>query len=143
MASKTARAKTALAEYVVPALKLLPAKMGLPQAQLMLLAIGLQESDFLHTTQIGGGPARGYWQFEKLAVQDVLTRAGSKAAAKRVCDALHVSADTDSVYGALAGNHVLAAAFARLNLFNDPHPMPATEVTKKGSHHQQRPARGT
>ncbi len=47
-----------------PAMALLPARMNTPAADCMLLAIGLQESRFVHRRQIGG-PARGFWQFEK------------------------------------------------------------------------------
>ena len=51
-------------DAVRPALALLPAAMNTPQARCMLLAIGLQESRFVHRRQIGG-PARGFWQFER------------------------------------------------------------------------------
>ncbi|MCV6902125.1 MAG: hypothetical protein NTT76_05400, partial [Achromobacter xylosoxidans] len=49
---------------ISPALALLPAGMDTQAAHVMLLAIGLQESRFTHRQQIGG-PARGFWQFEK------------------------------------------------------------------------------
>ena len=48
---------------IEPALLLLPERMRTDQAKVMLLAIGLQESRFVHRRQIGG-PARGFWQFE-------------------------------------------------------------------------------
>ena len=51
-------------DAIRPALALLPAAMDTPQARCMLLAIGLQESRFVHRRQIGG-PARGFWQFEQ------------------------------------------------------------------------------
>ena len=51
-------------DAVRPAMALLPARMDTPEADCMLLAIGLQESRFVHRRQIGG-PARGFWQFEK------------------------------------------------------------------------------
>ena len=41
-------------DAVRPALALLPAAMNTPQARCMLLAIGLQESRFVHRRQIGG-----------------------------------------------------------------------------------------
>ena len=46
---------------IEPALLLLPARMESPQAVVMLLAIGLQESRFTHRRQIGGPvhPPRG------------------------------------------------------------------------------------
>jgi len=45
---------------ILPALAILPAKMDTPQARVMLLAIGLQESEFAHRRQMGNGPARGF-----------------------------------------------------------------------------------
>lgn len=50
---------------VAEALLLLPAKMTSPQAELMLLAIGLQESELKHRRQHGNGPARSLWQAEQ------------------------------------------------------------------------------
>ena len=47
------------------ALLLLPAKMTSPQAEVMLLAIGLQESQFEHRCQLGNGPAKSFWQGEQ------------------------------------------------------------------------------
>ena len=54
-----------LLRYTLPsAFALLPPAMDTPDARVLLLAIGLQESKFSHRLQIGG-PARGYWQFEQ------------------------------------------------------------------------------
>ncbi|WP_322786536.1 hypothetical protein [Advenella kashmirensis] len=50
-------------QLIDTSMQLLPARMDSAQARVMLLAIGLQESRFTHTHQIGG-PAHGYWQFE-------------------------------------------------------------------------------
>lgn len=41
-----------------PALALLPATMDTPEARIMLLAIGLQESRFEHRRQLVGNPTR-------------------------------------------------------------------------------------
>ncbi len=49
----------ALASAVVPALSLLPGKMDTPEARVMLLAIGLQESHLTFRRQRPTGPARG------------------------------------------------------------------------------------
>src|SRR3546814_6857126 len=64
----------------------------------MLLAIGLQESRFLHRAQIGG-PARGYWQFERGGVHGVLSHHASKAEAGKLCAALDYAPSEDIVYG--------------------------------------------
>lgn len=114
-----------LADAMVPAFALLPAKMDSPAARCQMLAIGLQESRFIHRRQIGG-PARGFWQFERLGgVRGVLTHAGTKGHAQAVCKARGVPATADAVYEALDKDDVLAAAFARLLLWSDPKPLPA------------------
>lgn len=50
---------------IEPALLLLPAKMESPQAVVMLLAIGLQESRFAYRRQMRNGPAKSFWQAEQ------------------------------------------------------------------------------
>lgn len=46
-------------QLIDTSMELLPAKMDSVKARVMILAIGLQESRFEHTHQIGG-PAHGY-----------------------------------------------------------------------------------
>ena len=110
---------------VAEALLLLPAKMTSPQAELMLLVIGLQESRLTHRRQIGG-PARGLWQFERGGgVAGVLRHAASREHALSVCDAIRVAPVPEQVYQRLEHDDVLAAAFARLLLYTDPARLPA------------------
>lgn len=110
---------------IAPALALLPAKMSAPQAEVMLLAIGLQESRFEHRRQIGG-PAVGFWQFEQGGgVRGVLTHPSSRDHAAEICRARGIPASASAVYSALATDDVLAAAFARLLLWTDPAALPA------------------
>lgn len=107
-----------------PALALLPDRMDTPEARVMLLAIGLQESRFLHRRQIKG-PARGFWQFEMGGgVRGVLNHDATFAHAQKVCAARNVWPKPDSVYQDLERDDVLAAAFARLLLWSDPKPIP-------------------
>lgn len=107
-----------------PALALLPPGMDSVKARVMLLAIGLQESRFEHRRQIGG-PARGFWQFERGGgVVGVLSHASSKAHALRICEARGVKPIAADVYEALDDDDVLAAAFARLLLWTDPKALP-------------------
>ncbi|CAB3712544.1 hypothetical protein CEY09_30335 [Achromobacter marplatensis] len=109
---------------IKPALALLPAKMDTPAARVMLLAIGLQESRFVHRRQIGG-PARGFWQFEKGGgVLGVLTHPSSRDAAHNLCAVRNVAPLSASVYAALETDDVLAAGFARLLLWTDPWRLP-------------------
>ncbi|MGV2866780.1 hypothetical protein [Achromobacter sp. AGC39] len=115
----------AICDYTVsPALTLLPPAMDTPQARVLLLAIGLQESRFLHRRQVGG-PARGFWQFEQGGgVRGVLTHAATYGPARRFCAARDVAATADAVYSALEADDVLAAGFARLLLWTDPRRLP-------------------
>ncbi|MDX3986256.1 MAG: hypothetical protein QHC88_13475 [Achromobacter sp.] len=115
----------AICDYTVtPALTLLPPAMGAPQARVLLLAIGLQESRFLHRRQVGG-PARGFWQFEQGGgVRGVLKHAATYGPARRLCAERDVAATAGAVYTALEADDVLAAGFARLLLWTDPHRLP-------------------
>lgn len=113
-----------LRDMIRPALAMLPARMTGPQADVMLLAIGLQESRFRHRRQIRG-PARGYWQFEQGGgVRGVLVHPATRAHARRICEARDVLPQSSEVYAALEYDDVLAAAFARLLLWSDPEPLP-------------------
>ena len=110
---------------VAEALMLLPAKMTSPQAELMLLAIGLQESRFEHRRQIGG-PARGFWQFERAGgVQGVLRHSATALLAKAVCKERGVEPTSTEVYGRLEHDDLLACAFARMLLWTDLQALPA------------------
>ncbi|OCZ64291.1 hypothetical protein A7P23_27535 [Achromobacter xylosoxidans] len=114
---------------VSPALALLPTRMDTPGARVMLLAIGLQESRFTHRQQIGG-PARGFWQFEKGTrasrggVWGVFLHAASKGHLAALCKARSVACDPDAIYAALEYDDVLAAGVARLLLWTDPKALP-------------------
>ena len=108
-----------------PALNLLPERMTSDRAIVLLLAIGLQESRFTSRIQIGGGPGRGFFQFERGGgVAGVLRHPVSRDAALRVCEARGVAPVPAQVYWRLESDDVLAAAFARLLLFTDPAPLP-------------------
>lgn len=124
--------KEIIGAAVDPALARLPAKMDTPAARVMLLAIGLQESRFLHRRQIGG-PARGFWQFERGGgVRGVLTHPASRDHAYRVCAARGVDPVAAAVYPALEADDVLAAAFARLLMWTDAWRLPAVGDTQGG-----------
>ena len=119
------------AAAIAPALALLPARMNSPQAEVMLLAIGLQESGMIHRRQIGG-PARGIFQFEQGGgVAGVLRHPASASYARGVCAARKVNPEPGIVWVELEHDDILAAAFARLLLWTDPAPLPAVgEVAK-------------
>lgn len=111
---------------IAPALALLPARMSSPQAEIMLLAIGLQESRLIHQHQIGG-PAHGLWQFEEYGgVKGVFRHPASKELALMVCRARGIKPTINDLFEALDDeDDVLDAAFARLLLWTDPRPLPA------------------
>lgn len=121
--------KAVIERAIDPALALLPARMDTPAARVMLLAIGLQESRFEHRRQIGG-PARGFWQFEKGSrasrggVWGVYLHPASKGHLAVLCKARSVACDPDAIYAALEYDDVLAAGVARLLLWTDPKALP-------------------
>lgn len=113
---------------ILPAFSLLPPAMSSKAALVMVLAIALQESGAEHRRQIGG-PARGYWQFERGGgIMGVLTHKATAEYAASVCAALDYPADTLAVYTAVEHNDILAATFARLNLWWLPQPLATNEA---------------
>jgi hypothetical protein len=117
--------KTVIDAAITPALGLLPANRDTREARVMLLAIGLQESRFVHRRQIKG-PAVGFWQFERGGgVRGVLAHASSWADARAVCAIRDVEPTSTGVYNSLAHDDILAAAFARMLLWTDPQRLPS------------------
>ena len=103
----------------------LPHRFASREAAVMLLAIGLQESRFEHRRQIGG-PAMGFWQFERGGgVAGVLSHPASAKYARAVCAIRGRAAHDADVYNGLDDDDLLACAFARLLLYTDPKPLPA------------------
>lgn len=118
--------------YVLGGLSFLPDKMNTPESRAMLIAIGTQESAFAHRFQLGG-PARGFWQFEKGGgIKGVLTHSTTKNYIMGVCEALRVPATDDDCYQAVAYNDYLACCFARLLLYTLPAKLPLKGESQKG-----------
>lgn len=104
--------------------EVLPGKFDSTAATVMLLAMGLQESRFQHRQQIGG-PARGFWQFERGGgVVGVLTHPASSKYAVAACAIRGVKPSSTEVYRAIRDDDLLACAFARLLLWTDPKALP-------------------
>lgn len=120
--------------YVMPfAFALLPGSMNTPEARAALLAIGLQESEFVYRRQQGNGPARGFWQFERGGgVRGVLEHPATSLHAKHVCAELRYPARPDDCHAALADNDVLACCFARLLLWTLPGMLAPRENPERG-----------
>jgi hypothetical protein len=123
---------------VIPdALALLPGRMTSHEARAMMLATGLQESEFNarrqggHGVRPGNGPARGFWQFEKLGgVLEILTATDTRPYVLPVLDLLLYgpqatrAQEAATCHAAIEHNDVLAAVFARLLLWRDPRSLP-------------------
>ena len=110
---------------IIPiALSLLPQDMGSTPARAMLIAIGLQESRFDHRRQLGDGPARGYWQFEKTGVRGVLTHPSTQKTIEPILEIMNYPPDVAVVHAAIEHNDVLAAVMARLLLWTLPGSLP-------------------
>lgn len=123
----------ALSTAIVPALALLPGKMDTPQARVMLLSIGLQESHLTYRRQQPTGPARGLWQCEqgtqasRGGIWGLYLFPSTSAALADLCAARGISHDAVEIYSALEHDDILAAGCARLLLFTDPKPLPAVD----------------
>lgn len=115
-------------QHIAPGLGLLPAHMDTMAARAMLVAIGLQESRFEHRQQIGG-PARGWWQFERAGICGVLTHSATKDIIADVCARLAIPPVEIFCYQLVAYHDALAACFARLLLWTLPYRLPAEEET--------------
>jgi hypothetical protein len=134
----TADLDAVLRHAVMPALVLMPEYISVGiEAQVMLLAIGLQESQFLAREQGGGGPARGFWQFEqgteasRGGVYGIYLHEASCDVLLDCCDARKVAFDPEAIYKAIELDDVLAACCARLLLYTDPYALP--DVGYEGS----------
>ncbi|WP_186191136.1 hypothetical protein [Burkholderia gladioli] len=117
------------------ALAILPGAMDTPAARVMLLSIGQQESGFSTRVQMGGGPARGFWQCEQGTQQSrggiwgVYLHPASHYWLSVLCGVRGVSFTPGAIYQAVATDDVLAAGVARLLLFTDPKVLPPVTDT--------------
>lgn len=120
--------------YTIPAaLALLPGAMGSREARAMLLAIGLQESRFQHRRQMGNGPARGFWQFERAGgVAEILQNSSTKPIIEPIVNMFLFTPTPLACHEAIQNHDVLAVCFARLLLWVDPRPMPSPIEHEKG-----------
>ncbi|BAU76118.1 hypothetical protein [Metapseudomonas furukawaii] len=113
---------------VAEALALLPAPMSGAQAEAMLLAIAMQESELRYRRQHGNGPARSLWQAERGGgmVSGLLRYHDHRVRdlAVGLCAVRGVSPDAMSVWTAIEHDDVLAAGLARLLLWTDPARLP-------------------
>jgi hypothetical protein len=130
-------------KFLLPAASnLFPAYLHTPEAMAMLLAIGMQESDFIHRQQLIGhhrnwwesvkGPARSFWQFELIGIQGVLEHPATRSMAITLCQRFGYPIDAGVLHRAVTHNDLLAAGFARLALYRLPYPLPARDQDENG-----------
>jgi hypothetical protein len=113
---------------VIPAAyALLPPIMHAPPATAMLLAIGLQESRFEHRRQLGPGPARGWWQFERMGIAGVLSHPASQPWIMPVVNTLGYPGTANPCHVAVEHNDIMACCFARLLLWTLPVRLPTRD----------------
>ena len=99
----------ALHDWVAPALALLPSSLNTLARRQIVLGTGYKESGYIHTRQMGGGPALGFWQMEPDTHDDVRDnflayRPDLKAAAEKAAGQPSPTAEllvTNPVYAAL------------------------------------------
>jgi hypothetical protein len=91
--------------------------------RVLMLAIPGQESGWQNISQGDGGPGRGPYQFEPETCRELQFNPVSEALYTKICIAMPIVPST--VYGSLIAHPFLAVAMARLDLWCDPHPLPA------------------
>lgn len=124
-------------ELIIPAaLALLPAKMNSTGARAMLLATGLQESRFEKRRQMGGGPARGFHEFEEGTRESrggctgVLLHPASKPYIEEILRSMGYDLSPRTSHVAIEHNDVLDIVYARLLLWTSPRGLPISSDTK-------------
>jgi hypothetical protein len=121
---------TFFSRIVEPTLKWMDASpsVSIPvrdSARVIVTAIAGQESGWAARKQVGG-PAHGYWQFERGGgVAGLFGHSATKVKLGTVCASLDILYDIDTVYEAMTWNDTLACAMGRLLLYSDPAPLPA------------------
>lgn len=114
-----------IADIIEPAYALLPARMNAPAATVQLLATTLQEDPQQLRRQMGNGPARGLWQFERGGgVKGVMTHPASAEAMQALCLARGCPFAAMDIWERLETDDVLAAGAARLLYWTDPKRLP-------------------
>ncbi|MDO8908916.1 MAG: hypothetical protein Q7W55_10535 [Pseudohongiella sp.] len=122
-------------DLVVPAAaRFFPASFNSLEARALVIAIGLQESEFKHRRQLVRGfrdwwksvttPAAGFQQFERIGISEVLRHNASRKMALTVLEQFGYPEDVDTIHEALVHNDLLCAVWSRLALWRHPDPLP-------------------
>ena len=114
-----------ITDIIEPAALLLPGIPDNTAARAMLLSIGQQESRFAFRRQMGDGPARGFFQFERGGgVKALYNFDGTTDLLRSVCKARACPFDIPTIWATLETDDILACCLARLLLWSDPQPLP-------------------
>lgn len=136
MTDLTAAALNFLRETLVPSLRYMTAVVGpVPhthlkwedqgEALVLETAFAGQESLWVNEQQHGGGPGRGFFQFEPATCGLVLKNPVSRAMAAALCKSVKIPVTQAAVYGALLSHPwEIGGPFARLDTYCDPRPLP-------------------
>ena len=122
---------TIIKTAIDPAMALLNGVPDSRESRCLLLAIGLQESRFEHRRQMGNGPARGFWQFERGTaasrggVWGVFLHPASAGLLRQLCVERGCPPSPSNIWEAIEHDDVLAAGLARLLILTDPYKLPA------------------
>lgn len=116
--------KATILDTALPLLETLANIKVTPEAQVLVMTVAGQESDWAARLQ-HGGPARSYWQFEGAGggVGELFAVTPKQLAA--VCTYLDIPYDRATVFEAMAWNDTLACCMARLLVWQDPASLPA------------------
>lgn len=94
------------------------------EAEVLLTAIAAQESALRHRQQLGG-PARGFWQFEKMGgLNGVLEHHRTGPMAVAFVESVGLKAELPLLWDQLPYSELLQAGLARLLLWSDNPPLP-------------------
>lgn len=120
------RPEECINNIINPTLRLMEQRAGIrynAYAENLLLAIALQESNLMARIQgpNDAGPARSFWQFEKIGVVDVFQR--QKQPLQVMCSALVLPCAPGQLHLMMAYNDAIACVIARLTLRLDHRPL--------------------
>ena len=123
-------------------LALFPARFDSLPARAMMLAVALQESDFIHRQQLVGafrnwwesitGPATSFWQFELIGVRGVMEHHTTGPMLRSVCEMLGYPFDAKVLHKAMTYDMLLGVIMARLALYRHPQPLPGRDDPQAG-----------
>lgn len=94
------------------------------EVRLLLLAIAGQESSWQDIRQVDEGAGIDPWQMQGNTVSEILANPATTALALKICLALNVKPRPGLIWDNFLSNTRLAVAFARLDLWANPAPLP-------------------